>query len=108
MGGRGAVAGENWEDECYNDIAGWELPVPWVTNVPDSTWRQAPPPPAFSHVYTPTGARHHCMLDVFVCRVCRCAPTAGKLQLTYTSTASGCRADANERREIRRRLLTDS
>jgi len=27
-------AGENWEDECYNDKYGWELPATWVKSVP--------------------------------------------------------------------------
>lgn len=26
--------GENWEDESFDGIAGWELPVSWVTEVP--------------------------------------------------------------------------
>lgn len=26
--------GENWIDENYNDIDGWELPVSWITSVP--------------------------------------------------------------------------
>lgn len=31
-----AEPGENWEGECYNDIAGWELPSSWIEEVPDS------------------------------------------------------------------------
>jgi len=26
--------GENWEDETYNNIQGWELPATWGTSVP--------------------------------------------------------------------------
>lgn len=26
--------GENWEDESFEGVSGWELPVSWVTEVP--------------------------------------------------------------------------
>ena len=98
--------GENWEDETYNDIQGWELPATWATTVPSEGNLYC----TCVHVAC-TKVQYAAPLQTLT--RCPPAPRTGLLLLAvcccarYTSFGPGCRPNWPERRQLCSFVLPD-
>ena len=98
--------GENWEDETYNDIQGWELPATWATTVPSEGNLYC----TCVHVACCAKVRYAARHQRFSPRQsspARLAAACCCCCARYTSFGPGCRPNWPERRQLCSFVLPD-